>query len=171
MNRLGTITRRENGEVILFYERDLNHSCADVWAAITDARVLGRWLCEVKVDLRIGGAFVIYFHDGKDVMEGQILALEPGNLIEYTWDEDYGMPQSRVRWVVEPTGASSCRLTLTHFLPAGCKDADIIELGGGWHAILDALPHGIDDSLPRHDKSALPALEARYGELFREVQS
>jgi uncharacterized protein YndB with AHSA1/START domain len=169
MNRLGTITRKANGQTILFYERELSHAASEVWKAITDAKVLGTWLCEVDVDLRIGGRFVIYFHDGKEIMNGAIVALEPGRLIEYSWDEQQ-MPVSRVRWVVEPTGTGTCRLTLTHSLPAGFKDANIVELGGGWHAILDALPHGIDSRLPAYDKNGLAALEARYGELFREAR-
>jgi uncharacterized protein YndB with AHSA1/START domain len=164
MTPMGTVTRTADGGYVLAYERRLDKSPSEVWAALTDPVILMRWLSRCEVDLRIGGEFIIHFFDGKETMSGVIRALETNRLIEYTWDEQ-GSPDSVVRWTIAPDG-KSCRLTLTHTLPAGTTDAITTELGGGWHAILDNLARGFDGVMAVYDEAKVRGLEARYRELL-----
>ncbi len=160
MTPMGTMTRTAEGGYVLAYERRLDKSPSEVWAALTDPVILMRWLSRCEVDLRVGGKFIIHFFDGKETMSGVIRALETNRLIEYTWDEQ-GSPDSVVRWAIVPDG-NSCRLTLTHTLPPGCGGALAVELGGGWHAILDNLARGFDGVMSVYDGAKLHALEEQY---------
>jgi hypothetical protein len=93
----------------------------------------------------------------KVVMTGEITALEPGRVIEYTWLENQGMSASIVRWEIAPL-ASGCRLKLTHRFPAGCALKDLIGFLGGWHAFLDAIPVAAGGSfVPYADEEGLQA--------------
>jgi uncharacterized protein YndB with AHSA1/START domain len=134
----GSVTRVKDGGYILHYERNIDQPPAKIWAALTDPAIAKNWLGTVEADLRIGGRYVIHFHDNKVVMTGVIRALEPEKLIEYTWLENYGMPQSAVRWTITAQ-KSGCKLTLTHTFPPGCKPEEIVSFGEGWHSFLDAL--------------------------------
>ncbi|MGZ5961619.1 MAG: SRPBCC family protein [Rhizomicrobium sp.] len=164
MNPPGIITRTKDGGYVLTYERKLDKPPAQVWAALTDPAILKRWLDRSDVDLRVGGKFVIYFFDGKETMSGVIQALEHERLVEYTWNEEDN-PESVVRWTIVPEG-DGCRLTLIHILPRGSGAGLVIELGGGWHSILDNLASGLRGVQVVYDEPKLRALEAQYRELF-----
>jgi uncharacterized protein YndB with AHSA1/START domain len=160
MNPLGTVSRTFDGGTILYYERVIDKPPARVWAMLTEPALLQRWFDRADVDLRVGGDFLIYFPDG--VMRGVIRALEPERLLEYSWGEDDSMPSSVVRWTLSPLGGGT-KLTLMHILPAGTPDGHAVELGGGWHLILDRLGGG-DAS---DHQALLRESEARYAGLFR----
>jgi len=166
MKDMGTITRTDDGEYVVTFERQLAHSAQDVWAALTEPATLGRWLARTDVDLRVGGHYVIHFFDGKETMRGVIRALEPGHLLEYSWNES-GNPQSVVCWTITGTG-NACRLTLKHSLPAGSAAALAIELGGGWHVILDNLEPAMRGESAGFDASKIRDSEAAYRERYFE---
>jgi uncharacterized protein YndB with AHSA1/START domain len=168
MNDLGTVTRSADGGYVLHYERVFDKPPEQVWAALTDPAILTRWLARSDVDLRIGGRFVIYFFDGRETMRGEIRALEPERLIEYSWEEDE-TPLSSVRWTIAPDGNGS-RVTLTHILPAQTRRDVITELGGGWHAILGYLRTALTGDAITPDLEQLPALEARYETLLKQTE-
>ena len=167
MNPMGSITSTKDGGYVLTHERTLARSPAQIWAALTDPQILARWLAHSEVDLRVGGKFVIFFFDGRETMSGVIQVLEHERLIEYTWVED-NSPQSRVRWTIASEGEASL-LTLTHTLPAGTDPAVVIELGGGWHAILGHLDGALRGEQANHDAARLQALEKQYGDVFRQA--
>ncbi|MEJ0026135.1 MAG: SRPBCC family protein [Rhizomicrobium sp.] len=140
----GILTRRSDGSHALTFERRIDRPVAKVWAALTDAAVLKKWLGEVEVELRVGGKYLIYFRGPAVVVTGAITALEPLRLLEYSWLEDYGMPQSSARWELSPDG-DGCRLRLTHSFPPGCRMREMVPFMGGWEAFLDIFPRGVDE--------------------------
>jgi uncharacterized protein YndB with AHSA1/START domain len=169
MKRLGTVTRTKERGYVLVYQRLFDAPAERVWAAITDPVILARWLCqEIEVDLRLGGAIVIPFHHGTETMRGTIRALEPGRLLEYSWNED-GAPVSVVRWSISQWSSGS-RLTMTHTLPSGSTPSLATELGGGWHAILDRLAPALAGSEAAYDPAKVRALEDNYAGLVANAR-
>ena len=153
----GSLERTADGGHIIGFDRAIDRPPAEIWSVLTDPRRLASWLGDCEVDLRVGGAFVIRFRNMTVVMTGQITALEPPRLIEYTWQENQGIPDSVVRWEIVPQGAG-CRLKLTHRFPPGCAARDLTPFLGGWHAFLDAIPPAADGTfVPYADESALHA--------------
>jgi uncharacterized protein YndB with AHSA1/START domain len=161
----GSVERAEDGGWVVAFDRPLDKPPEKVWRVLTEPRRLANWLGDVEVDLRIGGAFVIRFRQMSVVMTGQITALEPGRLIEYSWHENnQKLPASRVRWEIAPTPVG-CRLKLTHRFPAGCQLKDLTPFMGGWHAFLNAIPVATDDTfVPYADEKELEAGYRRYVE-------
>jgi uncharacterized protein YndB with AHSA1/START domain len=139
----GTLTRNREGTYLVAFERIVKRPIAKVWATISEPALLKNWLGDVELDLRVGGKFIIRFRDVTVVMTGVITTLEPERVLEYTWLENYGMPQSIVRWELAPD-AKGTRLRLTHKVPADAVKKDVIEFLPGWHQFLDILPDAID---------------------------
>jgi uncharacterized protein YndB with AHSA1/START domain len=135
----GRVERTESGGFVVAFDRLIEQPPESVWAAITDPKVLVNWLGEVETDCTVGGPFIIRFRNMSVVMSGRITALEPGRLIEYSWLENYGRPESIVRWEVSPAG-TGCRLKLTHRFSPEFVLNEIIGFAGGWHRFLDAIP-------------------------------
>ncbi len=160
MSPLGTVMRTPGGGTILLYERVIDKAPAQVWAMLTEPALLQRWLERAEVDLRLGGAFVLHFPGG--AMRGVIRALEPERLLEYSWGENDPAPPSVVRWILSPQDGRT-KLKLMHVLPPGTPEGDPVELGGGWHVILDRLMQGGGSE----DKAALRESEAHYAGLLR----
>ncbi|MFI6450348.1 SRPBCC domain-containing protein [Streptosporangium amethystogenes] len=130
-----------------------------VWAALSTEEVVSRWLdCKAAVDPVPGGK--VRFDWGDEGMtEGVVTDVEPGRILEYSWDET-AEEASRVRWEVEAAGGGS-RLRLTHSGLNRPQKA-VKELAAGWHDFLDALvaelsgtPHTSrhDELLERYAKS------------------
>jgi len=170
----GSLERTADGGHIVSFERVMDRPPERIWSTLTEPARLAKWLGDVEVDLRVGGAFVIRFHQPQRpadpapgetaVMTGQITVLEPPRLIEYTWLEGSGMPSSLVRWEIVPL-ESGCRLKLTHRFPPGCAVKDLTSFLGGWHAFLDAIPSAAEGVfVPYADETELAAgYRRRYG--------
>ncbi|MDB6158320.1 MAG: Activator of Hsp90 ATPase 1 family protein [Gammaproteobacteria bacterium] len=92
----GSVRKTEDGGFIVAFDRLTDRPPARVWAALTDPKILANWLGDVELDLRIGGPFIIRFRRMSVVMTGQITALDPGRMLEYT-----------TRFQPQPTGSSS----------------------------------------------------------------
>ena len=159
----GTVTRTADGGYIVAFDRPVAHPPSRVWAALTEPKVLANWLGDVELDLRVGGAYIIRFRKLAVVMTGRIVALESGRLLEYTWQENYGMPQSKVRWEVVPAD-TGCRLILSHSFTSECMLKEILGFAGGWHAFLNAVPAAAAGRFVEYaDESELEAgYRARY---------
>lgn len=139
----GTLTRNIEKTYLVAFERVIPRPIEKVWATISEPARLKNWLGDVEVDLKLGGKFIIRFRDATVVMTGVITTLEPERVLEYSWLENYGMPQSLVRWELKPEG-SGTRLRLTHTVPAEAVKKDVVEFLGGWHQFLDVLPEAVD---------------------------
>jgi uncharacterized protein YndB with AHSA1/START domain len=159
----GSVRKTEDGGFIVAFDRLTDRPPARVWAALTDPKILANWLGDVELDLRIGGPFIIRFRRMSVVMTGQITALDPGRMLEYTWSENWGMPTSKVRWEVSPAD-SGCRLKLSHTFTSECVLDEVVGFAGGWHAFLDAIPTAADGKFVEYaDEKALDTdYRARY---------
>ena len=164
-------TTAEGGYVVVF-DRRIGRPPATVWAALTDVRVLRNWLGEVELDLRVGGPYIIRFRKMSVVMTGRITVLDPGRVLEYTWQENYGMPPSRVRWEVHPADGG-CQLKLAHTFTSECVLKEILSFAGGWHAFLDALPLAVDGQFVEYadEKDLHAGYCARYLDKSESVGS
>jgi len=155
----GTLSETEGGGLIVRFERVIDRPVAKVWAALTDAAVLKNWLGEVEIEPRVGGKFVLQFRDPNVVMTGAITALEPERVLEFSWLENYGMPQSLCRWELSPV-PGGCRLVLTHRFPPGCQRKDVVLFLGGWEGFLDVMAEASDGTFVPYKETA--PLAAHY---------
>lgn len=153
----------ENGEHEVRFDRRYDQPVAKVWAAFVDPVVLANWLGDVEVDPREGGKYVIHFRNMSTVMTGVITQFEPPRVLAYAWLENYGMPQSHIRWELLVEGAG-CRLLLTHVYPPNCERKDVIPFLGGWHAFLDAIGRAsAGEFVPYQDEKPIDAqYRAKY---------
>jgi uncharacterized protein YndB with AHSA1/START domain len=116
------------------FERLYDYGPDELWTALTDPVQLAGWLAPVTVlEQRIGGRVAVDFGEG-GVVEGEIVALEPGRVLEYTW-RFTGEDHSVVRFELVPRGEGTL-LVLEHRLLGREQGAGY---GAGWHAYLDRL--------------------------------
>lgn len=140
--------------------RSLDHSPAEVWRLLTEPATLPQWLAAGTIELRQGGAVRIDFVDSGILIESTVLAIEPGQLLSYSWSKP-GEPERPLRWEVAPEGTGA-RLTLSVHIPVG---EDIAKACAGFHAHLEMLAaalEGVPIRFPFEDYvAARKALQAR----------
>jgi uncharacterized protein YndB with AHSA1/START domain len=109
-----------------------------VWRTMTDAESLSLWLAAGRIDLNLGGAVRLEFEGSGTVIDSEVLALEDGALLEFSWSNlgsQPGEPLRPVRWELAADGAGS-RLTVTVKTPHG---EDPGRACAGWEAHLAML--------------------------------
>jgi len=121
----------------LRFERELPHSQARVWRALTEPDELRRWFPDqiVVSGWKVGAK--LRFQDANAKMqpfEGGVLAFQPPSLLEFRWGTD------TIRLELAPRG-SGCVLTLIDTIDELGKAA---RDGAGWHVCLDALQRALD---------------------------
>ena len=131
------------GEKALRFERILRRPIDKVWTALTTPAGFKAWLqATVEIEPHAGGRIHITFHSGGDhQMTGEVLAYEPMRLFEFTWTEIVAGQDSVVRFELEPMGADTCRLVLTHRLP---DTQEVADFASGWHWHLDGMEAAAD---------------------------
>lgn len=130
---IGTITKCYT----VTYHRESKHSSERLWHAITDPAELTAWMgAPSKVDLRVGGAYVVDFHDDGKGLEGIIVRIHDGVKLGYIWGWSY------VEWTIEPSDRG-CRYTFVH---NGLTDRGEDEEGlpAGWHEFFERLDDHLD---------------------------
>ena len=157
----GILTRQSDGSHVVTFDRVIDRPVAKVWAALTDERILKNWLGNVEVELRVGGKFAIQFREITVSMTGTITALEPERVLEYSWFEENGLPQSLLRWELVPEG-SGCRLKLIHRFPPGVKVRDMTAFLGGWEAYLNVFVRGVDGEFVSYSDQNEAEIAAGY---------
>jgi uncharacterized protein YndB with AHSA1/START domain len=159
----GSVQKTTDGGFVVAFDRPIDRPAAKVWSALTDPAILANWLGDVELDLRVGGAYIISFRKLAVVMKGTITALDPGRLLEYTWQEKNNVPASKVRWEVIPAG-TGCRLQLAHTFTPECVLSQIIGFAAGWHAFLNAISMGSDGQFVEYanEKDFDAGYRARY---------
>lgn len=131
-------TLRADGERCgVRFERLYAFDADELWSALTGPAELSRWLAPVRTfECRVGGRVSIDFGDGGEVA-GEVLVLEPGRVLEYTW-RFTGEDESVVRFELHPRHEGTL-LVVDHRL-LGLRHG--AGYGAGWHAHLDRLEDG-----------------------------
>ena len=140
-SRYGTVHKHEDGYQLRF-ERQLLHPVERVWAALTNPAQLAQWLAPGEIELTLGGRVHLAFTDGDGVIDGQVTAIAPPRLLEFTWtdqDNDFGF----VRWELIANDGDTC-LVLTHTVRESARGFGLPMLAG-WHSLLDRLAALLDD--------------------------
>jgi uncharacterized protein YndB with AHSA1/START domain len=137
----GTLEQTPDGWALRFV-RQLPHSPAKVWAALTDPEQRAAWFPDTMIGQLTPGA-ALRFTTGLESMPeftGTVLAVQPGRLLEFTWGED------TLRFEIEPT-TKGCVLTVRDSIAQLGKAA---RDGAGWHVCLEQLAAALDGH-PRHE--------------------
>jgi len=128
----GARIQKDGEKWTLVLVRELRHSPAKVWQALTDPAHLREWApFDADGNLSAAGATVKLTTVGAPttmVSETTVTRADAPRLLEYNWgDKD-------LRWELEATGAGT-RLTLWHNI-----DRRFISMGAaGWHVCFDVL--------------------------------
>ncbi len=115
--------------------RYLEAPASDVWAALTEAGAIARWLAHpAKLELAPGGAFDLRFARDSSQMAGRVRALEPERVLELDWSYP-GEPPSVVRFELAAEGQRT-KLVLEH---RRLDDRTCMSYARRWELHLNAL--------------------------------
>lgn len=159
MDRDGTV-ERDTGRSTMRFERHLNHSIAEVWAALHETAHLKQWLSDGEP---VAGGKV-----SLDVVTSTVTEAAPPCLLVYDWTvPDYPeAPQGTVRF--ELTEArNETRQVLTHTIPDDDAQS-LTESLGAWHVMLDRLEALLDGNPRPWDDAAWQRHRDRYAAGARE---
>jgi len=125
----GAEVRKDGEEWTLILVRDLRHSPAMVWQALTDPAHLSEWApFDADRNLAAAGPVKLSTVGTQQVAESTVKRAEAPTLLEYSWGGN------DLRWELEPLGGGT-RLTLWHNI-----DRRFISWGAaGWHICFDVL--------------------------------
>lgn len=134
----------EKSGLVHVYETFIRAEPERIWQAITSAEFTRQYFhrTHVSSSWNVGDRVQFTYDDGTEVVEGEILEIDPPRRLVYSWHVLYD-PQakqerpSRVAYEIEPLG-SVCRLRIVH----DDFDADSVvypEISRGWSAIVCSL--------------------------------
>jgi uncharacterized protein YndB with AHSA1/START domain len=134
----GAEVRRDGDKWTLIVVRELRHSPAKVWQALTDPEQLREWApFDSDRNLGTAGATARLSNVGAptpQVTETRVMRAEAPTALEYPWGE------FNMRWELEPLAGGGTRLTL--WTNIGHR---AISMGAaGWHICLDVLDRLLD---------------------------
>jgi uncharacterized protein YndB with AHSA1/START domain len=127
------------------YQLYIRATVEQVWQAITDPAVVGRYFhgALVEATYEVGTVITKRSPDGSQLWShNSVLESDPPRRLVHTWrslydDELAEEPESRVTWEVEAAGEGMTKLTLVHDrLEDSPKTADSVR---GWSYILSGL--------------------------------
>ncbi|MFI0357500.1 SRPBCC family protein [Actinomadura sp. 9N407] len=131
--RRGTLTEGPDGMWRIRFERRLPHPPERVWQALVDPDQQATWIPGVRIEAEVGGAVVYDFGD-EGRADGEVLAVEPGKVLEHSWTWP-GEPRAIVRWELRAEDGGTVLVLLHRPL----RSSAVTDYTVGWHAILDAL--------------------------------
>ena len=132
----GAKIQRREGEVwTLVLVRDLSHTPAKVWQALTDPEQLRQWApFESDRSLGVLGSAKLSTVGTPYASETRVKRADAPKVLEYQWSG------GDIRWELEPQGANGTRLTLWANI-----DHRYIAMGAaGWHVCFDVLQRLLD---------------------------
>ncbi|SDT30959.1 Uncharacterized conserved protein YndB, AHSA1/START domain [Friedmanniella luteola] len=133
LGRLGAVVR-EDGEVLLRFERHYDVPAADVWSALTDPERTARWIGRWSGDPTEGHVLLTMTdEEGAAAEPVTIDRCEPPSRLEVTAGTPDG-PWPLTVLLSEEGGRT--RLLFTHRL---AEPYDAGDIGPGWHYYLDRL--------------------------------
>ena len=156
---VGTLRHIGDGKGAVRMEDTYGTDIDDLWSALTDPDRLGRWLADVKGDLRLGGQIHARFTstwDGPgriDVCEAPhhlLVTMDPGTPDETVIEATLVSEQDQTRLVIEERG-----------IPV----AEIAAHGAGWQAHVDDLTAHIQGQEPGNWRNRLAELKPAYEDL------
>ena len=127
----GAEVQKEGNDWTLVLVRELRHSPAKVWKALTDPEQLKQWApFETDRNLDTVGTAILSTVGANFVSETKVKRADVEKALEYTWGG------GDMRWQLEPN-ADGTRLTLWAKINRG-----FIAMGAsGWHVCFDVLDH------------------------------
>lgn len=108
------------------------HPPEHVWRALTNPETLAKWLLPNDFAPHLGHRFT--FRDGRKTIQCEVTGLDEARRLAYTWRRGRE-PLSVVTWTLEPVGAHSTRVRLTHTGPQACASVSLF-----WGSALRRLP-------------------------------
>jgi uncharacterized protein YndB with AHSA1/START domain len=160
-SRLGTVQELADGYRLRF-ERHFQHPIEKVWAALTTPTKRAEWFAPGEMELTLGGRVALAFTDGNTVIDGEVTALEPPRLLEFTWT-DKGDDLGFVRWELSREDGGT-HLVLTHTLSETARTFGLPALAG-WHTLLENLAVLLDGQLPSDLPDRWQEFHDHYAEL------
>jgi uncharacterized protein YndB with AHSA1/START domain len=119
----------------LTYEAFYPHPPERVWQALTDAKALGLWLMPTDLKPQVG--FRFQFADGELKVTGEVLAVDEGKTLAYTWEEGESGTPSVVTWSLTPKDGGT-ELRLEHQVLEPEEPYVLIEACPNWRFALHA---------------------------------
>lgn len=122
------------------------------WAFLTEPDRVAEWFSEVLPLGEVGDPYRIDFGEGS-VVEGRILAIEPGRGFahDWAWLEAGRAPEppTRVAWSIEALPDGGSRVTLRHegWAEAGADDAIRDDHEAYWSGYLDDLHDLLEEAI------------------------
>jgi len=132
----------------LRFTRRLAHSPEKVWRAIVEPEHRDAWFPQRVVGDWAVGAPLKFESDYGD-FDGEVLAFEPPQLVEFRWGTD------QIRLEVRPDGDGTLLTLLDTFDELGKAARD----AAGWHVCLDGLESSLDG---KKSASEWKAVNQRY---------
>ena len=157
LGRLGAVVR-EDGAVLLRFERHYDAPAADVWSALTDPERTARWLGPWTGDPASGSVLLsMTAEEGAPGERVQVDRCEPPTRLDVTMGTADGPWPLTVQLTEE---AGRTQLLFTHRL---AEPYDASAVGPGWHYYLDRLDAVVAGTSVPEDFSAYhPALAEAY---------
>lgn len=156
LGRLGAVVR-EDGDVLLRFERRYDAPAADVWSALTDPDRLARWLGRWSGDPASGRVLLTMTDEGAHPEPVTIDRCEPPTRLEVRMTTADG-PWPLAVLLTETAGGTA--LLFTHRL---AEPYDASGVGPGWHYYLDRLDAVLAGTAVPEDFTAYhPALADAY---------
>jgi uncharacterized protein YndB with AHSA1/START domain len=132
----GAEVRKDGEKWTLVLVRELSHSPAKVWKAITEPEHLREWapFDSDRSLANVGSAKLTTVGAPTPlVTESQVKRADAPKVLEFNWGGQ------DIRWQLEPLAGGGTRLTLWHNI-----DRNFISMGAaGWHICLDVLDRAL----------------------------
>jgi uncharacterized protein YndB with AHSA1/START domain len=155
---LSTVTRDGEELRLLTVTRTYDATPDEVWAALTTADRIARWMMPVSGDLQVGGRFQLEGNAG-----GEVLDCDRPERLAITWE--YGDQTSWVDVSLRPTDAGTL-LQLDHAIPVDDHYAQFGPgaTGIGWElGLMGLAEHLAAPDAPRPVSEDLPDLTGYMG--------
>lgn len=133
------MTATETRTVVV--EREFAHAAEKLWRALTQPHLIEEWLMKNDFVPKVGHRFNLRGEWG-GVLDCEVLAIEPGESLSYTWDFDHDDPAYRLRSVVTFTLTPTPTGTRLRMEQAGFQPTQKQAYGGaqaGWKKFFDNL--------------------------------
>ena len=122
-------------------EREFAHSAAKLWRALTQPHLMEAWLMKNDFAPKVGHQFKLHGEWG-GVLDCEVLAIEDGKALSYTWDFVHEDPAYNLKSVVTFTLTPTATGTHLRMEQEGFRPDQKQAFGGahaGWKQFLDKL--------------------------------